>query len=100
MDSEAGHALGRAALCQAPAISMRAEHQGDGVQATQRSPWVGGRTASWACGEGGRETVKDQGSLQGLCSLELPEEWSRDLFIGAEIKGRSLSTRNETRMSY
>lgn len=40
MDSEAGHALGRAALCQAPAISLRAEHQRDGVQAAQRSPWL------------------------------------------------------------
>lgn len=63
MDSEAGHTWGRAALCQAPAVRMRAEHQGDGVQAAQRSPWVEGRTAFWACGEGSRETVKDQGLL-------------------------------------
>ena len=81
-------------------VRMRSPCQGVSAGAAERSPWVEGwsqncRTGMWWGQQGlGQE---DQGSLQGLCPPELPEELGRDLFIGTEIKGRSLLTRNEAR---
>lgn len=99
MDSEAGHLWDRVAPCKTPAGGKNKNEttcQGVWAHTAQRSPWVEGRTASWACLRQGLNQ-EDQGSLQGSCPLELPEELIRDLFTGTEIKGRSLLTRNEVR---